>query len=331
MRWLLVLVIAGCYQPAPQVGTPCSAPGNCPSPLRCDRGVCVTAAGGDDAAVDATGDAASDAPGDSGPACNPPTLGAWSAPGVIGELAAPGLDGTPMMRADGLELYWKSARSGSLDIYRSMRPTTLQDWGPPMNVTELNSPANDGSPELSPDGLTIYLSSERPDTVGANDIYVATRTSLTTAWSTPARLAQLSSTAQDEGMMVMPSDLVAYMHSHRSGAARIYRMTRATKTAPWSVPVEIAELSDGAYENPMVTADECRMYMQAERMDSEGTADLYVSTRAQPSGPWGVPTKIKPPSTPLFDADPWISADEKYLMFTTGNGLSNLDLVEATR
>ena len=264
--------------------------------------------------------------------CHPPSLGAWSNPSSIVELAAAGFDGTPMVRADGLELYWKSGRNGlSLDIYRSVRGSLIADWGPAMNVAELNTASNEGSPELSPDGLTIYLSSDRSGSVGFMDIYVATRPNVTSAWTAPARLAQLSTTAEDEGMMVMPSDLVAYMHSNRSGVYRIYRMTRATKAAAWGAPAEITELSDGQYENPMVSTDDCRMYVQGTRQDTNGNADLYLSTRAQPSGAWGTPVKINPPSTFQFDADPWISADERYLMFATGNSLPNLELVEAIR
>jgi hypothetical protein len=334
VRWLLVLVIAGCYQPAPQAGTPCSALGDCPTPLHCERGVCV-AEPSDAMPIDTldTGTSTDGPPIDTGPpTCNPPNLGAWSAPSAIGELAGPGLDGTPMMRADGLEMYWKSARNGaSLEIYRAVRASRADDWGPPINVSELNSVSNEGSPELSPDALTIYISSDRSGTAGFNDLYTATRSTVTSAWSAPTRLAQLSSTSEDEGMMVMPSNVVAYLHSDRTGFERVYRVTRASPAAAWGSPVELTELNDGNYSNPIVTADDCRMYVQGFRADTAGTGDLYLSTRTQPSGPWGTPVKIAPPSTPSFDADPWISADERYLMFTTGNGLNNLELVEATR
>jgi hypothetical protein len=330
VRWLAVLVLAGCYAPAPQAGTPCSALGDCPTPLQCDRGVCVAVPGGGDAAID-TGDAPDGALIDAPPACSTPPSGPWSSAIMIDELQGPGTDGTPMMRADGLEMYWKSQRNGiSLDIYRAVRPSTNQEWGTPIVVAEVNTAAVEGSPEVSPDGLTMYFSSNRPGSAQF-DIYVSKRTSTNAAWSPPVLDPVLSTPGVDEGLMILPSQLVAYLHSDRDGQFRIFRTTRPTPSSAWDTPSEISELADGHYENPVVSADECRMYLQAIRNDTQGNGDLYLSTRAQPSGPWGAPVKLLPPSTPSFDADPWISADERYLMFTTGSTLLGLELHESVR
>lgn len=57
--WLALVLVAGCYRPAPQEGTPCSERSECPSPLQCDRGVCVREAV--DAATDGEIDAMPDA------------------------------------------------------------------------------------------------------------------------------------------------------------------------------------------------------------------------------------------------------------------------------
>lgn len=40
MRWLLGLFVAGCYNPAPKAGAPCSVTSECPAPLVCEMGVC---------------------------------------------------------------------------------------------------------------------------------------------------------------------------------------------------------------------------------------------------------------------------------------------------
>lgn len=57
-RWLVGLVgiaCSGCYDPRPSANTTCSASGDCPAPLICDRGLCVVTI---DAAIDAVPDAA---------------------------------------------------------------------------------------------------------------------------------------------------------------------------------------------------------------------------------------------------------------------------------
>jgi hypothetical protein len=73
------------------------------------------------------------------------------------------------------------------DVYA----TTLSrdgTFGPIHAVAELNSPAAEGRPYLSRDGLEIYLQSNRPGSVGPVDIYVATRESPTSVWSTPEKV-----------------------------------------------------------------------------------------------------------------------------------------------
>jgi hypothetical protein len=46
---VVLLLLASCYQPSVQTGLPCSENGTCPAGQRCDRGLCVTMPGGDDA------------------------------------------------------------------------------------------------------------------------------------------------------------------------------------------------------------------------------------------------------------------------------------------
>lgn len=341
VRWLVVAVtvlVGGCYRPAPQDGAPCSALGDCPSPLRCDNGVCRAEPADGGAGADAPlGDASIDAPMVDAPdaatgMCSTPPSGAWSAPLAIPALAAPGtFDGTPEMRSDFMELYFKSERNGTLDIWRSSS-SIAGTFGAPMLVPELSSAFDEGSPALSPDGLTIYISSDRTGSIGFNDIWRSTRTSLTGAWSAPVRVPELSSAADDEGLTILPDDRVAYFHSNRSGSFRLYRTTRGAPTAPWGPPMEVPIIATGDYENPSVSADECRIYVQAYRNGTGGAGDIYLLSRTTPSGLWGSPVKLLPPSSGDFDADPWVSSDERLMLFTTGGATINaLDIHISSR
>ena len=332
----LTAVLAGCYRPAPQEGAPCSTLGDCPSPLRCDRGTC-RAEPGDAGGTDDTsppGDApAVDAPDVAPGVCTNPPSGTWSAGVVIPGLStASVLDGTPEMRSDLLELFYKSERNGTLDIWRSTRTATGSTFTGPVYIAELSSNFQDGSPALSPDGLTIYISSNRAGTIGFHDIWKSTRASLTASWSTPVRVAELSSVAEDEGLTILPSDRVAYFHSNRSGSYRLYRTTRGSPAEPWGPPAEITELPSGEYENPWVSADDCRIYMQAYRNGTGGAGDIYLASRATPTGAWGAPVKIMPPSNADFDADPWLTPDERIMLYATGGATTTtLDLHIANR
>lgn len=46
MRWLVGVLIAGCYNPSPKAGAPCSVTSECPAPLVCELGVCGGGGGG---------------------------------------------------------------------------------------------------------------------------------------------------------------------------------------------------------------------------------------------------------------------------------------------
>jgi Tol biopolymer transport system component len=88
-------------------------------------------------------------------------------------------------RAEGPTLYFSSTRAGSADLYRSESHGGV--FGPAESIVELNTSAADGQPNLRRDGLEIFFFSNRPGAQG-NDIYAATRESVSDPWSTPLNL-----------------------------------------------------------------------------------------------------------------------------------------------
>ena len=62
-----------------------------------------------------------------------------------------------------------------------------QDGG---NRAEVNTPSLDGCPIQSPDGLSLYLASNRPGGKGGLDVWVTTRASATAAWAAPQNLGE---------------------------------------------------------------------------------------------------------------------------------------------
>jgi hypothetical protein len=86
---------------------------------------------------------------------------------------------------------------------------TYTDWAPAANIenvggnsSELNTPQLDGCPILAPDGLSLYMATNRPrfegDTRTDLDIWVAHRTSTHAPFGDPVNLgAPINSTADD--------------------------------------------------------------------------------------------------------------------------------------
>jgi Tol biopolymer transport system component len=75
-------------------------------------------------------------------------------------------------------------------------------WQPSVSVdpgrTGVNSSANDGCPIEAPDGRMLLFASNRPGTLGFNDIWLSFRASEDDAWGTPVNLGgPVNSPAQD--------------------------------------------------------------------------------------------------------------------------------------
>ena len=66
------------------------------------------------------------------------------------------------------------------------------------NSSELNTPYQDGCPIQSPDGLSLYLASNRPGGQGSLDIWVARRESKSAPWGAPENLGEPVNSAADE-------------------------------------------------------------------------------------------------------------------------------------
>ena len=66
------------------------------------------------------------------------------------------------------------------------------------NSTELNTPSQDGCPIQSPDGLSLYIASNRPGGKGGLDIWMACRTSTTAPWGAPAEPRRARNSAADD-------------------------------------------------------------------------------------------------------------------------------------
>jgi Tol biopolymer transport system component len=81
------------------------------------------------------------------------------------------------------------------------------NWSEPVNLGPvINSPYNDQHPALSKDGLSLYITSNRPGGQGADDIWVSQRASVDDAWGPPQNLGPIINTASFEGAPALSSD-----------------------------------------------------------------------------------------------------------------------------
>jgi hypothetical protein len=85
--------------------------------------------------------------------------------------------GVPVVTADGRTIYFASARTdlgahGKTDIWIARRASTSDDFGPPVNVDELNTGESETPSWLSPDQCELYFH-RMGGPIGKTDIFVA--------------------------------------------------------------------------------------------------------------------------------------------------------------
>ncbi|PPK84048.1 MORN repeat protein [Neolewinella xylanilytica] len=111
----------------------------------------------------------------------------------------------PHLGAEGSLYYWSAlARGGSADLLRS-DPDPAGNFGPPVALTAVNTPAAESGPALSPDGNYLLFSSYgRTDGFGMEDLYVARRTA--TGYGDAVNLGPLINGPGNEGCATFSPD-----------------------------------------------------------------------------------------------------------------------------
>ena len=128
---------------------------------------------------------------------------------------SPHQEGAPWISPDSQELYFQSSRPGGYgerDIWIARRATYNEPWSDPINLgSTINTPFSDWGPSISPDGLTLYFSSNRPGGYGDTDMWLARRTSVSDPWGPPVNLgSNANSPAYDAWARVSPDGSTLY-------------------------------------------------------------------------------------------------------------------------
>jgi len=148
-------------------------------------------------------------------------------------------------------------------------------WGAPVNLQtipethpDVNTPYLDGCPILSPDGLELYMASDRPGGEGGLDIWVARRTSKHSAFGAPENLGKPINSAQDDFCpSPMRGNLLFFVSGRPGGCG--------------GADIYVSRKEDGVYEAPLhincsvnSAAGEASPYL----LERKGRTWLYFSS-----------------------------------------------------
>jgi dipeptidyl aminopeptidase/acylaminoacyl peptidase len=287
--------LAACYSATANPGAPCGPNDECPSNLECRDNVCVLPGG---ETADASVDGAIDA-----------MTAPWKTPTQL--VTGVSSESDPSMTQNRLTIVFMSEADDNLYVATRSNPKDMLTVIP---LAPLNSGSREKSPEISPDGSTVYFTSNRS---GDFDVYVST---FGTIWSLPMLVDELSTAGDDVDIAVSPDGLTAVVIDAEA-TNRFLIHTRATASEAFGDGEHHAELSitDDATA-PTITNGGAIVYFHAG-VDR----DLYRATR-KPDGTYTVPVAVDELNTPGRDAAPFVLQNDTHIIFERAG-----DLYEASR
>lgn len=111
----------------------------------------------------------------------PSTSDAWTPVRTFEELHIDDANGTqPALTADELEIFFHSTRPGGIggvDLWTATRTSTEEPFGNIRPLYEINTTGGDAGPHVSPDGLTLYFTSDNREGFPPGQLFKSTRSS----------------------------------------------------------------------------------------------------------------------------------------------------------
>jgi hypothetical protein len=177
------------------------------------------------------------------------------------------------------------------------------NFSPPQTMgATINSASNDANAVISPNGLSLYFTSNR---TGDADIYVSQRSTLNSAWRAPQNLGATVNTAAEEAVGGFSLDgKTMFLSSDRAGDSLGLRdIYISTRTDPnndfgWTTPDNLgatvnSPLEDFAafyFEDPITGAGS--IFFSSNRIGNPNIAyHIYQSTR-NANGTFNAPTPV---------------------------------------
>jgi hypothetical protein len=216
------------------------------------------------------------------------------------------------------------------------------------NSSELNTPSLDGCPIQSPDGLSLYMASNRPGGKGGLDIWMASRSSTSAPWGAPVNLGEPVNSAADDFCPTPVGKAGLFFVSREAlpgacGQGDIY-FTHRTAAAAWAEPERLLCAPAGPNSNldeqgPSWVGvsgklrGEKQLYFSRSSVSPAVAGEIFMSTRANGArfGPAAAVAELN--DATANDIQPNVRKDGLEVVFSSSRsgGAGAQDVWSATR
>ncbi|HTL58907.1 MAG TPA: hypothetical protein VL361_24685 [Candidatus Limnocylindrales bacterium] len=199
----------------------------------------------------------------------------------------------------------------TLPVFNLDAQPRYSNWSEPVNLgTVINTAYNDQHPALSKDGLSLYISSNRPGGYGADDLWVSHRANVSDAWEPPQNLGAVINTGAVEFSPAFARDgHWLFFHSDRPGGyggVDIWASHRVDihDDFAWEPPINLGPGVNSPYDDagPTLFEDEetgitTLYFTSLNRPEGLGDWDIYASVLG-PDGVFGPASLVVELSAP---------------------------------
>lgn len=259
---------------------------------------------------------------------------AWGAPQRITGLGVGGDLWGPALSEDARTLVFGGGAPEN--IFLASRADRGVVFSPARPIAEVNTAADEGTPFLSSDALTLYFYAVRPGGVGGRDLWLATRASSTGVWSAPILLDNVNSGADEQNPWVSRDGRIIVFDSNRAGGdggPDLWLARRDSAASSFGAPVSLREVNTSEFdEGPALSPDALTLFFASTRRGGGGgDLDIWFASRSDAGGAFSAPRPVTELNTGGAELDLALTSDAEELFFSSSREGGQQQLYRAVR